>query len=224
MSKDCREWKYDHHKKIEKAERAIDVDEDDVVLCSLMSDCKKECKNKKVWFMEDLKQPSEAGMMWMIEDDTFFWFMENTWIRDSGASCHITNDDTRLYSITNIDNLSKVPLVLCPLRKRGSYESRYAKLMGLNGSIHYGSWTFSPRQVQTYYLCHANSCRETRLWVTSETTLWSILQQAISSLIAKLRLMTVELQESIFYAKPMMRGLYMLLPYTREISTSFTLN
>ena len=57
MSKDCREQKYDNHKKFEKAERAIEGDEDDVVFCSLTSENKKECKNKKVWFTEDVKQP-----------------------------------------------------------------------------------------------------------------------------------------------------------------------
>ena len=46
MSKDCLAWKNGHHKKIEKAERAIDGDEDDSVQCSLMSENQKECKNK----------------------------------------------------------------------------------------------------------------------------------------------------------------------------------
>ena len=48
----------------------IDGDEDDMVLCSLMSENKKECK--KVRFAEDVKQPSEAGIMCTIDGDTYF--------------------------------------------------------------------------------------------------------------------------------------------------------
>ena len=60
MSKDCQAQKYGHSKKIEKAKRSVDRDEDDVVLCLLTSESKKECKNKKVRFTEDVKQPSEV--------------------------------------------------------------------------------------------------------------------------------------------------------------------
>ena len=59
-------------KKIEKAKRAIDRDEDEVVLCLLTKENKKENAKKKVWFMEDVKQPSKAGMMCTIDGDTFF--------------------------------------------------------------------------------------------------------------------------------------------------------
>ena len=54
MSKDCWALKNSHFKKFEKAEKAIDGDEDDLVLCSLMSESKKEIKKKKVRFMEDV--------------------------------------------------------------------------------------------------------------------------------------------------------------------------
>ena len=52
-----------HYKEFEKAEKAIDGDEDDLMLCLLMSESKNECKKKKVWFPEGLKQPPEAGIM-----------------------------------------------------------------------------------------------------------------------------------------------------------------
>ena len=55
MNEDCQEWKYSHNKKFEKAERAIDGDKDDMVLCLLTSEIKEECKKKKVWFMKDVK-------------------------------------------------------------------------------------------------------------------------------------------------------------------------
>ena len=60
-------------KKFKKAERAIDGDEDELVLCSLMRESKKEnVKKKKVQFAEDVKQLSEAGMMCTIDGNTFF--------------------------------------------------------------------------------------------------------------------------------------------------------
>ena len=51
--------------------------------------------------MENVKQPSNAGMC-VIDSDTFS-FTKNTWIGDSGASLHITNTDTGLYDVTDID-------------------------------------------------------------------------------------------------------------------------
>ena len=74
--------------------------------CSLMSESKtKENKKEKVRFMEDVKQPSEAGLMCTMDGNKFFSFTKNTWIRHLGVSCHITNNDTGLYNITNIDKL-----------------------------------------------------------------------------------------------------------------------
>ena len=77
MSKNCWARKYGHHKKFKKAERYIDGDEDDMVLCSLTKENKKENAKKKVWFTEDVKQPLEAGIMCTINSDTFFSFMKN---------------------------------------------------------------------------------------------------------------------------------------------------
>ena len=37
-----------------------------------MNESKQENKKKKVTFMEDVKQPSEAGMMCTIDGDTIF--------------------------------------------------------------------------------------------------------------------------------------------------------
>ena len=65
--------------------------------------------------MEDVKQPSEAGMMCTIDGDTFYSFTRNTWIRDSGASCHITND---LYGITDIDESIQDSSSIMPTTKK----------------------------------------------------------------------------------------------------------
>ena len=103
MGWDCRERKYDNNNKYEKAEKAIDGDEDDVVLCLLTMENRKENVKEKVHFAEDDKQPSEAGMMCTINGDTFFSFTKNMWIGDSSEAC--TNDDTSLFDIININEL-----------------------------------------------------------------------------------------------------------------------
>ena len=99
MSNNCRALKNGHCKKVEKAERAIDGDENDLVFCLLLSESKTKSKKKKVQFMEDVKQPSEAGMICTIDGETLVLFTKNTRIGDSGASCHITNNDTGLYDV-----------------------------------------------------------------------------------------------------------------------------
>ena len=106
MSWDCREQKYgNYNQKSEKAEKAMEGDKNDLVLCLLMMENKKENVKKEVWFTEDLKQPSETGMMCTINGDTCFSFTKNTWIGNSGASCHIMNNDTSFYDVTDINKL-----------------------------------------------------------------------------------------------------------------------
>ena len=56
ISRNCRAQKNVHYKKFEEAEKAIDGDEDELVLCSWTSYSRtKENKKKKVWFAEDVK-------------------------------------------------------------------------------------------------------------------------------------------------------------------------
>ena len=73
MSQDCRERKHGNERRYEKAEKALDNKEDDLVFCSLTMEKKKENVKKKVWFAENVKQPSETGMMCTINGDTFFY-------------------------------------------------------------------------------------------------------------------------------------------------------
>ena len=44
-------------------------------------------------------------MMCTINGDTFFSFTKNTWIGNSGESCHIMNNDTSFYDVTDINKL-----------------------------------------------------------------------------------------------------------------------
>ena len=65
-------------------------------LCSLTSDNKKENKGEKRSFhlQRISKKPTEAGMLSTIDENTFHLFTKKTWIGDSGALCHVTNNDT----------------------------------------------------------------------------------------------------------------------------------
>ena len=115
MSKNCWLWKCGHNKIFEKAERAIDGDEDDVVFCLLTSESEKDCKKNKAWFMKDVKKPSEAGMMCTIDGDKFFCSQ-----RRPGSVIqvhHAISPMTILAYMTSqtLISQSKVALVLCLL-------------------------------------------------------------------------------------------------------------
>ena len=92
-------------KRYKKAEKAVDEDEDDLVLCSIMTEIKAENVRKKVRFTQDFKSPLEADIMCAINRGIFFVFTKNTWIRGSGSSCHIMNDDASLFNVINIKDL-----------------------------------------------------------------------------------------------------------------------
>ena len=65
----------------------------------------------------DLLPTMEADMMCTIKRETFFSIARNTWIRDSGASCHITNH-SGLYDVTNVTNWYRESQAVCLLQKR----------------------------------------------------------------------------------------------------------
>ena len=71
-----------------------------------------------LWFAEYVKKPSKAGMMGTINWDTFYLF-KNTWIGDFDALCHITNDDTYLLNIIDIDKLIQGSSNIIPAIKMG---------------------------------------------------------------------------------------------------------
>ena len=107
MSWDCREKKYSNNKIYKKGEKAIDGEEDNLVLCFLAMENRRENVKQKVLFAEDVKQPSEAGLMCTIDGDSFFSFTKNTWIGDFGALCHIMNDNMGLFNIMDINEFTQ---------------------------------------------------------------------------------------------------------------------
>ena len=58
-------------------------------------------------------------MMCAINGDMFYSFTKNTWIGDSGTSCHITNYDTDMYDIIDIDKSIQGSSNIMPAVKRG---------------------------------------------------------------------------------------------------------
>ena len=69
-------------------------------------------------------------MMCTIDGDTIFSFMKNTWIGDSGASGHITKDDTGLYDVTNIDESIQGSIGILPAPKKGKLQSKVQQVNG----------------------------------------------------------------------------------------------
>ena len=123
--------------KFEEAEKAIDRDEHDLVLCLLINESKKEIKQKIVWFAEDVEQPLEACMMCTINGDTFFCSQR---IPRLETQVHhvISPTMTLAYMMSpTLMSPSNVASVSCPLQRYASTKSRCGKSMGLNRSIHY---------------------------------------------------------------------------------------
>ena len=57
-------------------------------------------------------------MMCTIDGNTSFSFTKNTWIGDSGASRHSTNDDKGMYDIINIDESIQGSSNIMPYKKK----------------------------------------------------------------------------------------------------------
>ena len=55
MSKDCKERKYNNEKKNEKAEKAVEGGNDDLIQCLLKIEIKKEKVKNKVNIVENIK-------------------------------------------------------------------------------------------------------------------------------------------------------------------------
>ena len=52
-----------------------------------------------------LSTSQEAGMMYTFDKEAFLIFRKNAWIGDSVTFYHITNDDSGLYNITDMNKL-----------------------------------------------------------------------------------------------------------------------
>ena len=73
----------------------------------------------------------EASIMCIINGQSSYIFTKNTWIGDLGALCHITNDDKRLYDVTNINELVKGSMGIVSATRKGKFS---VKVRQVNGS------------------------------------------------------------------------------------------
>ena len=70
-----------------------------------------------------LPTTQEAGMMNTTDGEMSFTFTKNTWIGDLGTSCHITNDVSGLYDITNINKSCQGTSGMPATKKAAIHES-----------------------------------------------------------------------------------------------------
>ena len=96
----------------------------------------KELK-KKARFVENIKKPSKADMLWTINGEMFHSFMRNTLVGNSNALHYIANNDTGLYDINDINNLVQGSSGNKSTTKRASYNSKHIKLMKAKSYIYY---------------------------------------------------------------------------------------
>ena len=104
------------------------MNDDDLVLCLLTMET--SFLKKKVWFMDDVKQPSEACMMCAISRETFHFFMKNMWIGVSGALCHITNNNTGLFDIIDIIKLIQGSFSIVSTMKKSTLQVNIQQVNG----------------------------------------------------------------------------------------------
>ena len=77
-------------------------------------------------------------MICTIDSDTFNSFTKNNWIRDSGAYCHITNNDTSMYDVTDIDESIKGISRIVPATKKGKLHVNVCQVNGIEWVHTYG--------------------------------------------------------------------------------------
>ena len=84
---------------------------DNLLLCTIINKGMVKQKKKlnfanymgiKTLHADLLPSYQEAGIMFTINEETFYMFTKNTWISDSGTLCHVTNENTGLCDITKI--------------------------------------------------------------------------------------------------------------------------
>ena len=69
--------------------------------------------------MENVKLSTETRMLFTINCYTFYSFMKNIWIGDSGTSCHIMYNNTGLFDVINIDESIQGSFGNMPGTKKG---------------------------------------------------------------------------------------------------------
>ena len=61
-------------------------------------------------------------MMCTIDGNSFHMFTKNTWIGNSGTSCHITNDETGMFDVIEIQESIQGSSGTMPATKKGKLQ------------------------------------------------------------------------------------------------------
>ena len=69
--------------------------------------------------MENVKMPTETGVLCAIKGKVLTTLMKNTWIGDSSTLCCITNDDTGIFDVTIINKSVEGSLGSIPATNKG---------------------------------------------------------------------------------------------------------
>ena len=224
MNQDCKGRKYGHNNKNLWKQKNCWWNADELVPCLLTLKHKKENVKKKLWFVEDVKQPSDACVMCSINGDTFCLFTKNMWIRDSSASCHIMSNDTDLFDVINIDKSIQGSSSIMPTMKKGNLQVQVWKVDETEWVHTLWPIKFFPEACTNLFSLMCKLFQGISSQVTTRTTSRSVLQKTISSLIAKLRLTTAGLPELNSFKKHKTRGCNQLWPLARKMSTIHMLN
>ena len=120
--------------------------------------------------MEDVKWPSEACIMCTNDGNTFYLFTKNTWIGDLGVSFHITNNNTSMYDVTNIDGLIQCSSGIMHATKKGKLQVTVHQVNGEEQVHTLWPVKFCPLASENYFPSHANSRGKTRFVAMSTTT------------------------------------------------------
>ena len=148
-------------------------------------------------------------MMCTIDCETFFLFTKNTWIRDSGASCHITNDDIGLYDIMDIDESNQESSGIMPATKKGNLHVKVHQVNRIE-------WVHILWPAKFCFKASANlfslTCKLLQgNRIASDLRNNIVVNTSNGNIIA-----TVGLPEWNFFAKPMMRVQYCPCPTQEE--------
>ena len=147
-----------------------------------------------------------------------FLFTKNTWIRDSGASCHITNNDTGLYDVTNVDESIQGSSCIIPVIKKRKLQVKVCQVDGTEQVHTLWPMKFCPKAGVNLFSLTCEILQENKIASDQQNYIMVNTPTSGITLDCQIRPVTVGLQESIFFVKPTIKGQYLLPPYPREIS------
>ena len=146
--------------------------------------------------------------MCTIDGTSYHSFTKNTWIGDSGASCHITNDEKYLFAVIKIHESIQGSSSTMPTTKKGKLRVNLLQVNGLEQVHTLWPVRFCPSMgVNLFSL----TCK--LLWgnkISSNEANNIIITTPIGNifLVHRIKLMTVGLQKSIFYEMQSMKRQY----------------